>query len=471
MVYLLVASFLAVGVGLSFADDGLRHLAFSNNSQVMGSWGEVYPMSLFGDYDLWGFWHSLLSNISSVTGYKNLHIMTKIINENKDQLKKYKNLIIIITVVLITNVFSRYINLRPDMLSGFYIMTIYLITKKIDSKKAFVAVFLASLLYAPMYYLFFVYMAAMSMYTMLIKDYRSTGALVVAIVAGFLYYYMSFGIESIEAVIYVLQDEKLRDGLMVSEGIPILNILLILNTKILFIIYLVAVLYFKVKHNVYLQSNKLFTFILSLSLLWVGQLRYTNLMEPVFYVFVISMLLNVKSGKIRDLLKRAFYLIILFKRSLNKNSRNISFIIAFAVLVGVMISNANMSAFKKSNEKSAMLIKELSKDVYKNKTILVGGLDNVSYFALYSNPTTKIIPSCSIGWESGSSRFHELYRKMLKERLDMIEIEELCEITNADYFFLIVPGRYEAPLDLRNNNSSLKLLKLFDKYLVFLKEN
>ena len=47
ILYLVCAVFFAFSIDISFPDDGLRHIAFAANKNIMISWQNVYPFSLF----------------------------------------------------------------------------------------------------------------------------------------------------------------------------------------------------------------------------------------------------------------------------------------------------------------------------------------------------------------------------------------------------------------------------------------
>lgn len=477
ILYFITASFVAVGLNYNFSDDGLRHLAFAQNAVVMKSWGEVFPMSLFDNYDPWFFWDNLLSYVIKISSYDVAHIVVNIFSIFillimidtlfTIEMKRYKNTIVLLSILLLTSVFARYTNLRPDLLSGFYTMGIYIIFKSFDAKRRFLVVFIASLMYLPMYYLFFVYTLAMTMYMFLMRDYKSMFSLLLATSIGFGYYYFQFGAEAFTTLKYILSDEKLRDGLYVGEGLPIFDTLAVVNVKILFLIYLIGVLYLKIKHQNFLINNSLFSLLITLSLLWVGQLRYTSLFSPFFYVLAISFILNLRVRDVKYYFYKARILLLNFFKGYAKNSRNVSFLVIFALFAAFESGLIMKSDYEDTNNEAKAMFSEFKSEKYNNSTILFNTLDKASYYALYSNPTIKEVPSCSIGWDYGTDRFHILYRKMVKKDISSLELRELAEIVDADYLILKLPVNNKKDFDVNKLNcNSFKILKFFGEYLL-----
>lgn len=485
IIYFMTATFFAVGLGLNFTDDGLRHLAFANSGNIMQSWGNVYPMSLFGtvgNYDPWSFWDSFLSFIISISSFEHAHIVVNLISLFilmtlmdlifSIELRRYKNSILLMTVILMTFVSARYVNLRPDLLSGFFVMSIYIITNLKNKKLKTLLYFVASILYTPMYYLFFVYTLAMAMFMFMIRDYKSMLVFVVSTLFGFLYYYYSFGVESLEIIKYVLHDEQLRDGLNVAEGVPLFSVLQLLDMRIIISIYLLTMLIIKFFKQELLVKNKLFSLVLTLSLLWVGQMRYEELFQPLIYILIITSLLNLQKNNLKKACNVAIDYYTRFHKEFSKSNKNVSFIVIFSIFLAFEFGvNANMHRAPQ-NEKSESIIKYLKSKDFNNKTILFNSLSDINYYSIYANPSVKVIPSCSIGWVNGSKRIKELYKKLITKNIKLVELEELAHATHANYMVLQLPINRNVEINLNaKHEKSLNMLKIFDKYIVISLDN
>lgn len=477
VIYFLTASFLAAGIGLGFTDDGLRHLAYAENRDLMGSWGEVFPLSLFGEYDPWDFWHRFLGVVIDISSYEFAHVVVNIISifilltlvdlALLTQLKRFQFLVSVISILITIYSYERYIVLRPDLISGFFVLAIFIFSEKINQNKRFLAVLLLSLAYAPMYYLFFVYTAALGMYMFLIKDFKSVMALAVATILGFSYYYMHFGVESLETIGYILQDESLRDGMNVNEGLPLIQALTVLNVKVLFILYLLLIYYFFSKHQKFLLENKLFTLILTLSLLWIGQLRYTSLFMPIFTIFFVSLFMNLSMSEFDKIIKQIRVLFVNGRRIVLKKKKMGAFVGAIALFVGFEISVIEKHRFSDTKDAALEYIKEMKKPEYKNKRILVNTLDNIEYYSLYASPSLEFIPSCSIGWTDGGERVDRLYKELIKNGLSVQELKELSLLVKADYIFFKPSKGEKIGINLDNlNDRSFKILKTFKDFLI-----
>lgn len=479
-IYFIAASFVAVGLGLNFSDDGLRHIAFAANENIMHNWGEVFPYSLFGEYDPWYFWHHLLKFFIDISSYENVHIVVNIVSVfillilidaiMNIEMKKYKNLIILLSLIMLSSVFDRYVNLRPDLLSGFYVMSIYIIFKKTNAKYRFLVVFIASLIYIPMYYLFFVYSIAMAMYMFMMKDYKSMLSLFVATAIGFAFYYLAFGKEALDVIMNVLNDEKLRDGLTVAEGQPLFSMINLLNVKVLLLVYLAGMLYLKFTKQELLTQNALLTLLLTLSLLWIGQLRYTFLFMPLFYIFSISLFFNLDRKKLHLIFLKIEKYFVLFFKITQRNNKNVSFILVFSLFVAFEMGMVFYDDHKDASTCNRSSVSEFKKQDYNNSTILFVTLGTDTYLSLYANPTIKTVPSCSIGWLSGDKNLHKIYRKMLNDEIEPDELAGFAKKINADYIFVDLPinKNKELNIDLMNKNG-YKIFKIFKRYLIFIK--
>ena len=142
IIYFISAYVFAYFADFTMTDDGLRHIAFAAHPNVMNSWAEVFPHSLFmSDYDPWHVWHAIVAFYLQFFSVDTLHVaintsslfllmifidllLTKYSKVNFGTL----SIIVVLSIVLLGS--SRYINLRPDLLSGLYLMAALLLTKR-----------------------------------------------------------------------------------------------------------------------------------------------------------------------------------------------------------------------------------------------------------------------------------------------------------------------------------------------------
>jgi len=483
LIYFIAASFSAVGMNFSFSDDGLRHLSFANSKDIMVSWGKVFPHSLFGDYDPWNFWDSFLSFIIKISSFEIAHIIVNIISlfillvildkMYSLELKKFKNTIPLILMIFLLHGFHRYTNLRPDLISGFFIMCAYIISKiEIAEWKKSGLIIILTILYMPMYYLFFVYTVAIFAYLFLIKDLKNSLIVLGLTVLGFFYYYFAFGQESLEIVKYVLNDESLRNGLFVGEGTSYFEVFDLIGIKYLMLVYLIILLIAKIKFGNFLTNNKLFTFILTFSLLWIGQMRYYELFVPIFELFIVSLFLNLNSFKIKKILHFIKIIIIFIRKELFATNRNISFIIIFSLFLAFESGMNGHGNSINDNSNKVLAEKEFKNKIYNNKTILFTTLSKEAYYAIYANPSIKEIPSCSIGWDKGSKKFRDLYKKMLIGTIKQSELIQFANLSNVDFIFMKIPINKKSVYSFNYfKNSNYKPYKIFENFIIFNKVN
>lgn len=482
-IYFLAASFAAVGMNFNFSDDGLRHLAFANSKSVMGTWGEVFPHSLFGNYDPWSFWDGFLSFVIRISSFETAHIIVNIISLftllilldkiYNIELKRFKNTIPLLLMIFLLHGFYRYTNLRPDLISGFYIMGIYILSKNstISSLKKTIFISLLTLLYTPTYYLFFVYTVASFAYLFLIRDIKNSLILLCLTALGFAYYFFMFGTESLETVVNILNDANLRDGLSVGEGASYFRLFDLIGIKYWILIYGIVLLIAKIKFSNFLEKNKLFALLLTLSLLWIGQMRYFQLFEPLLEVFFVSLILNIDAKNIRLVLKTIKKAIVTMHKEIYKTDRNLSFVVIFSFFLAFESGIISHGNFSKENTDKTKMEKEFKKPIYNNKIILFSTLDASGYYALYANPTIKEIPSCSIGWEKGSNRFHRLYKKMITKEATQEELLELGRLAGADFIFIEIPASNTGTYSFGEfKESDYVPIEVFDKFLVLKKK-
>lgn len=480
--YFLAAVFVSVGIGLGFTDDGLRHLAFAANSDVMHNWGEIFPNSLFGLYDPWNFWHYILSAVIDFSTIKSAHIVVNffslfILMILMDQifhieLKRFKNVIPIFVILSLGLVSSRYTNLRPDLLSGFYVMLVYISFHKFKNYKRVFVIFLLTILYVPMYYLFFIYSGMFVMFSFLVKDYKTIVSLILASIIGLFYYHFMFGEEAFNTIINVLKDEELRDGILIGEGMPLFDILNAISYKALFELYLLVIVVLREKFKETFSKVSLLTLLLSSSLLWVGQMRYYALFLPIFYIIIILIAVNIHSSQIKKIFLYLREQHIFLLKKFYSNNKNISFIFIFILFVIFEMGVYFKTSYNDINVQSEQALKIFKSSKFDNSKILFNTLDKYTYFSLYSNPTIKEIPSCSVGEFKGTREEHRLYKKMIKRDITEEELILFAKKMHPDFIVLKLPINNKSKTNIdKLTNNGFKLLIFFGKNILFSYKN
>lgn len=437
LIILFVAAFIfAYVLDVTMQDDGLRHISFSANIDIMKSWGDVFPHSLFTQYDQWLVWHKLLELLLIFIPYDSVHIfintfslfalmflLYKYINEEIKYDFSSLTYIIVFSITLITS--YRYLTVRPDLLSGLFVFFAILHRNK------FLPIFLLTILYAPFYYLFFLYTGSMGLVYMVQKKWRSffglfLGSLLIGI--GFLLHDFEGYVNTVK---YILTDQSLRMGLEVGEGQPLFSILSHLNYFILLPIFLLVSIGFIYYKYSYFKENTLATFLLITSILWMNQTRFFQIFLPLIVVYMFCVFVNSNKKAIARFIRR-YYIIGKKYFSYSKNVP-IFYIIIIPYCIG-----AFAYAFYTTNPYNKVLATgELFKDKkFDNKRILLNRMNIDIYKGLYFNPSTKFIPSCSVGWfEDKDPAMKDIYIRMQeKEGISEIELSKLIKYVDADIY-------------------------------------
>lgn len=434
-IYILAAFSFAYYLDMSMPDDGLRHLAFSANKDIMNSWGEVFPFSLFDSYDPWFLWHKTIALILSFISFEHVHIFINSVvlfllmliidiyvrNEIKFNFASI-SYIVVFSIVFFTS--FRYLMIRPDLLSGLFVMYALVL------KNRYLPIFVLTILYGPFYYLFFIYTGSIGLVFLIQKKWK----LFFGVFSGSLFalfFHLLYDLNGfIKTVKNILIDQKLRMGLEVGEGRPIFDFLGNLNYFVLLPLFLGLAIYLVYKYNNYFKNNSLALFLLISSILWMNQSRYFALFFPLIVIFIISAIMN--SNK-RVILKKLRQLkIFVLKNSLYAKKSIIFYVIAIPYAIFAL----SYSFSTKSMNKDILEASFFKNDMFKNKTVLLNNLHTDIYKALYHNPTIKFVPSCSIGWfEDKDSKMKDIYVRMQKENgITENELFTLIEYIDADFY-------------------------------------
>lgn len=422
--------------GLSIPDDGLRHIAFAANPEIMRSWGDVFPHSLFyKEYDPWYIWHQIIRVYLQFFSYDNVHIavnttvlfmlmilLDKLLLRYSNTLKSPLIIFIILTIVLLGS--FRYINMRPDLLSGIFLFSTLLLSRNIF------ILFIITVLYSTSYYLFFLYTGTAGLVYLVLKNYKAVGALFGASLIGLIFHLYLGGEYFVNTIIYLLTDQSLREGLEVGEGLPLFAFLGVFNYFVLVVIAwsFSALLIYK-KYS-YFKKQPIALIIVLMSPLWLAQARYFALLQPLILLYLFI--------EAKDILKlffsRAiFYYILQFIHILKQVQYKTIFILPALVytsfMFGYMLTSDDYSY--KLQEKSYY-----KNEKFNNQTILLNSFSIEIYYALYLNPSLKFIPSCGIGWFEKNDKMKDIYIRMMKENgINEEELNLLLEYVDAKYYF------------------------------------
>ena len=433
--YLISAILFSYFLDMGAVDDGLRHIAFSANSEIMKSWGEVFPYSLFNNYDPWFSWHFILSKFLLFFSYEQtqyivntlaLFILMLLIDNLIREYIKYKLDSFIYILVLIIVVLSsfRYVMLRPDMLSGFFVMIAILL------KNRFFTIFFLTLLYGPSYYLFFLYTGSIGLVYLIQQKMRAFLGVFSASILSLIFFLFHDMNGYIQTVLNILNDQNLRMGAEVLEGKPIFEFLTNINYFILLPSFLVIALILVYKNYEYFKSNTLASLLLITSILWLNQYRYFHLFLPLIFVYFLSIVFNAnkkvvfyKLRKLQVVLKRFF--------SYSKNKKSF-YLIALPYSLFMLAYIYGFQSVTQKVEEG----KIFENNQFNEKIILSNTMNPEMFSILYYNPTIKTIPSCSIGWfEHKNKHLKQVYIDMVSSKgISEEKLKELIFSTNADIY-------------------------------------
>ncbi len=436
LIYFFSAIIFSFFLDIGALDDGLRHLSFASDNEIMKSWGDVFPYSLFGEYDPWFGWHFILEKfliffskyqtqiiINTISLFFMMIFIHKFLFEYIEYRLDSLGYVIVLIITLLTS--YRYVMIRPDMLSGFYIMAMILLRNK------FINTFILTIIYGPLYYLFFLYTGSIGLVYLIQKKWKAFLGVFVGTIFSF-FFFLIHDFDGYTNTVYnILIDQKLRMGLEVLEGRPIFDFLINLNYFILLPIFLIGSFLLIYKNHGYFKSNTLATFLLITSILWVNQYRYYHLFLPIIFVYILSIVFNSRKKQIFYILRK--YLVLLKKFFSFSKGKKLFYLVAIpysVLMLGYIYSNQSMT-------KRVEIGEEYQDKKYNNKLILSNAMNPDMFIMLYFNPSIKTIPSCSIGWfNSEKKELKEIYVEMISSKGTSEEnLKKLINSVKADYYF------------------------------------
>ena len=471
-VYFFAAFFYAYFVNLSAGDDGLRHIAFAAHKDLMHSWGQVFPHSLFfTNYDPWFVWDKLISFFLLIFPYKSVHIPINItvlftlfllldaLLLKYSSLKKQPMLIFLILAIVTMSLHS-YINVRPDLLSGLFIMSVLLFYKRLF------LLFILTICYSSSYYLFFLYTGSLGILFLILREYKTVGTLFIASLLGLGLHLYYGGEEFIKTITYLLTDQTLRDGLSVGEGNPLFSFLKIFNYYVLVLLawsISFVLIYFKYD---YFKKQHIALLLLIMSPLWLAQVRYSYLLRPLFFLYLAIesrvILQSLLSRKIQYFCYKIVHII-----------KSVQYKTVF--IVPALFYTAFMFGFfsRDVDQTKTLVQKDFFKNSkFNNQTILLNALSSDIYYALYLNPTIKFVPSCSIGWFENNKKMKDIYIKMMKTKgINELQLSKLMNYVHAKYYFHILRNKQQILSFKKLKSLHIVPLLIIDNKILFQRES
>ena len=163
--------------------------------------------------------------------------------------------------------------------------------------------------------------------------------------------------------------------------------------------------------------------------LWLAQARYFALLYPLFFLYSLLELKNLL--KLLFARKIIYYLYKFFHTLKTAQYKPIFLIPALLytiVMFGYIMSNYDK---QETLEEKAYY----KNPAFDNQTILINTFNVDTYYALYTNPSLKIVPSCAIGWFRGDKEIKDIYIRMMKEDgITEEELNRLIEYVGAKYY-------------------------------------
>jgi len=450
-IYLFAAFFYAYFVGLSATDDGLRHIAFAAHENIMHSWGQVFPHSLFfTNYDPWFVWDKFIAFFLLIFPYNSVHIVINItvlfilfllLDALLLKYSSFKRqpMLILLILAIVSNSLHSYINIRPDLLSGLFLMSVLLLNKRLF------LLFLLTVCYSSSYYLFFLYTGSLGIVFLILREYKTVGTLFIASLLGLSWHLYYGGAEFIQTITYLLTDQTLRDGLSVGEGSSLFSFLKIFNYYVLVLLawsISSVIVYFKYD---YFKKQHIALLLLIMSPLWLAQVRYYYLLRPLFFLYLAIesrvILQSILSRKIQYFYYKIIHIIKLVQYK------------TVFIIPALLYTSFMFGFFLRDLDHTKTLVQKdfFTNSKFNNQTILINALSSDIYYALYLNPTIKFVPSCSIGWFEKNDKMKNIYIKMMKPKgINEVQLSELMNFVNAKYYFHL----------LRNEQQILSFKKL-----------
>lgn len=461
--YLIVKTY-----GFTMLDDGWRHLGMALHPKEVVSWQRVFPHSLYTDFDPWFTWHKLLRFIGLFVEKESIPVIVNTFMYSAlsfwyylvfKRFSKLKLIYILIIAALLPLLHRRYFYLRPDLLSGLFLLYLIIIKNRF-------LIFMTSIVYAPFYYIFWFYLGYAGYVKLIVKDYKSTLILFIVGIIGLSFYFIYDFNGYINIMQNVLNNDILTQGHSVTESNPFIipisikdyfgssPLLLLLMTFSLLIFYALK------------PKNEFLIYILLFAPLFFIQYRFRDLLQPLFFSYLVIIFhyiyKDIEKNGIDALIKKGLNFIKEksyfgnISKPIFKMFIVISFIIYFLVthVENIELYNQIQKEFKANSF--------LKDKQFHNKRILITNMGRTMYMGVLLNPTGEYIPNCSLGWVDYDEKNKNTYFKILrnKDTLTNSELFEFLKVNKVDYF--IIDSTHSTNLILSQDNM-LKNGFIFEK--------
>lgn len=456
--FIIFAYYIVRMYGFTMLDDGWRHLGMALYPKEVVSWQRVFPHSLYTEFDPWFTWHKLLAFIGNFVEKEKIPIVVNTFMYSAlsfwyfiilKRFSKLRLIYILIFASLLPLLHKRYFYLRPDLLSGLFLLYLIIIKNRF-------LLLLTTIIYSPFYYIFWFYLGYVGYVKLILKDYKDTFILFIIGVAGFCFYF----IYDFNGYIYIMQNvlnnDILTHGHSVTESDPFLIPSAIkdyLGSSVLLLVLISfsLLIYYSLK-----PKNELLIYTLLLLPLFLVQYRFRDLLQPLFFAYLIIIFhyiykdieqygittviqkgltfIKEKSyfGNINKYLFKIFILICLLLYFFSKHIENLT-------IYNIIQKEYKTNSFLKDKK-------------FHNKRILVTKMGRTMYMGVFLNPTGQYIPNCSLGWVDYDEKNKNTYFKILrnKDTLTNNELFEFLKINKVDYF--IINSIHSSNLTLSKEN-------------------
>lgn len=458
-------------------DDGWRHLSMAFNQEQLGSWGEVFIHSLYKEYDPWFMWHKLLFLIGTITSEEKVHILINgfvyaaLSSWFFIVLKKYSKFnlfFILLFSFLLPIMCTRYFSLRPDILSGLFLLYFMLIEKKY-------LMVLLSLLYMPFYYVFWFYFGYIGILKLFLKKYKDFIILFILGLIG-LTFHLSYDFQGyIDITKNVLQNDTLLQGYAVGESKPFLIPLEIKNymgsTLLLLFLLLLSYLFYQV----FKPKNRILELLILFMPLIFLQARFYALLFPLISVYILILAHKFYSimyensliyaiTQVIEMIKNRSYFGNISKKSL----KFVSYLIVISVLLLTFLGKIT---FYKKFQNEINNIKFIKENEFKNKKILFSTMESSLYISMYKNPHAKYIPSCSLGWiDYKDKELKNIYFKLVTN--GSISQKDFFKFLDFNKIDVIIINNNSSKLSINNKQiikNGYEFYKLYKNKIIFIK--
>lgn len=476
--FLFIAFCIINSFGLTMPDDGWRHLAMALYPNEVESWQRLYPNTLYTTFDPWFMWHHFLRFIGSFVDKSSIHIVINSFIYSFlslwyflafSKLTKIKKIYIIIFAIGLPMLNIRYYFLRPDILSGLFVLYFLIIKNK------FLLIFI-SIFYAPFYYVFWFFIGYLSYIQLILKDYKKFIFLIITLIFGFIFYLTYDSNGYINIMQNVLNNDILTQGYTVGESKPFILSQSFKNQLGSSFLLILLILFSLILFFVFKPKDYLLKYMILFIPLFILQYRFLHLLEPIIFVFLIHVIYS--SLKIIEENSLSYFLNII-KEYINKKSylgeityKKMKLLFIFFIVTFFIVTFFDKQKEYKGIEEIFIENNFIKNDEFKYKKILFTSMNTSGYMSTFLNPNASYIPSCSIGWVNYNKKNKKTYFDLLINNKN-IKIENFftfLKYNNPDYLIIdtLTTSNLKFTKDEMNKNG-FTFYKIINSKLIFRK--